>query len=317
MTEVNEDLDALPAFNEPDWITVGKRYAGDLPLQVHYAKRDLLALPVSQLVHFPAPELPVCKFLQVKLPIQSSEIIITKPEHYFSKALPDTPVECLLQRSIPSKEFIQKLEAVLGQAWFDGAKSIVDHRFNNGTERLPMNALTFWKAMAETREKQAMWERSIHWLDVEEARCKDEETMEGIRMAKQGLTSIPWNAPLIYQNGMTGTLQLAILLSSAWLSDDHINMMMECLSEQVSADADLCSEVIIAPLWFSHALEKAAQNGSYSKKAVPLLALYEARVKEGIKRIYYPVNVNNNHWIAACIDFEHEVIGYGQSKSPS
>ena len=144
------DLDNVPLFIEKQWIKAGKQYPKDnTPYEVLWAREDILKIPDLHLKLLPAPNLPVAQFLQHELPPQSAEIIMTKVQSWFTPDTPITDTKALLNRPIPPIIFLLDLEKGFGQAWFDGARSIVDPRFNNSTECFPLWVLTFWKKLSE------------------------------------------------------------------------------------------------------------------------------------------------------------------------
>jgi hypothetical protein len=162
----HEDLDSLPPFNAREWIGVRKKYVlSEIPLQVHFQMRQQLVIPHAHLAHFPAVDLPVVKFIKLQLPVQSTEIITTTTKTWFSKDIPNLDTTTFFTRPIPVKTFLDSLASSFGQAWLDGSQSIVDQRYNDGRDRLPLWALAFWQKMAEIVEKQVLWKRSYRWLD--------------------------------------------------------------------------------------------------------------------------------------------------------
>jgi hypothetical protein len=249
--------DVTDIFEVNKWIGVGKKYpSSDTPRQVDEARQRTLAIPIEYEAYFSPPNLPVLEFVMRPLPSQSSELITTKPEIWFSKDKPSTAVACLLARPIPPRLFLASLDKTFGQAWFDGAKSIVDQRFNNSTDRLPLWALTFWKMLSEYVEKQAVWKKSILWIEKEkeQAHKRDEGTLKVVEIAQEHLKFLGWNVPLTYQRRMSYSFELASLLSTAWLNDEHINMMMEELDKKITTNPQ---KIIIAPLAFIGAIQKA------------------------------------------------------------
>ncbi|KAJ6582431.1 hypothetical protein B0H10DRAFT_2198477, partial [Mycena sp. CBHHK59/15] len=97
-------------------------------------------------------------------------------------------------------------------------------------------------------------------------------------------------------------LQLALILSHAWLSDDHIDMMMADLSARVEADPEL-------------AAKDRANKKTYKREDTHLLARYEEHIKRtGVAQLYFPLHINNNHWIAGLVDFKQGLIGTGDSR---
>jgi hypothetical protein len=78
MEELPDDIDALPVFEAWQWIGIGKKYVmSKIPLHVHIEKEQQLIIPDMNLAHFPAINLPITKFMELSLPLQSTEIITT------------------------------------------------------------------------------------------------------------------------------------------------------------------------------------------------------------------------------------------------
>ena len=76
----------------------------------------------------------------------SSELISIKTALWFNSELLNIPMDStLLRQSIPSPDFIKQLEDASGQAWFDGAKSVVDQWFNDGMDHLPLWIISYWE----------------------------------------------------------------------------------------------------------------------------------------------------------------------------
>ncbi|PPQ73525.1 hypothetical protein CVT25_012435 [Psilocybe cyanescens] len=144
------EVDDDEFFKEEEWIGKGKKYDWEkLPGYVTSAKNTSLKIPETFLHHAQLPQsnLSVADFLLFKLPQLSSEIISSKTSTWFSADKPTTN-NILVSRPVPSPDFINNLKAAYGQAWLDGAQSIVDQCFNDGTDHLPLWIISFWKAVA-------------------------------------------------------------------------------------------------------------------------------------------------------------------------
>jgi len=307
------NLADVPHFMAKDWINAQKQYPmHDTPYEVQWAKDCLLKVPEAFLKEIPGRDLPVTTFLDFQLPHQSAEIIATKAQAWFSHDPPSTDIQVLMKRPIPPPSFLLSLEKELGQAWFDGAKSVVDHRFNNSTDRLPFWVITAWKTLSEAVAMQKKWRKSRQWLDNEEKKTRDPPTIDAIRATRQQLTSLGWNSRLAYQRGNVSSALLAELLGTIWLSDEHINMMMEELSKQIATDLELADKIIIAPLAFS-AQACAAKGKKYTRQSSPLLFHYEKRIREkNVEELYFPIHVKRSHWIVGLIDFRKGTISFGE-----
>ncbi|KAM6495644.1 hypothetical protein JOM56_008350 [Amanita muscaria] len=307
------DLDALPTLEVADWIGVGKKYnPSTIPLYVLFEKQNQLTVPASHSNYFSSPTLPVQRFIELSLPIQSTEIITLSSKIWFSMDSPCDDIRYLANRPIPSSDFLKALADQFGQAWFDGAQSIIDWRYNDGRERFPLWALGYWQKMAEEVEKQTLWKRSCRWLQTESAKPhKTEELPHLITTAQGTLTHLGWDVSLQYQHGAVSSSTLSALLSTAWLSDEHINMMVEEFTGRLKNISHLASRIIIAPLAFALQINSAAKRNSYTKQDAPLLYRYQQLMLAGFCQIYFPLNVNGNHWIAGIVDVEKRYVGYG------
>jgi hypothetical protein len=309
------DLDNVPPFIDKQWIKAGKQYPkNNTPYEVLWARNDILNIPEVHLNHLPEQNLPVSQFLLHELPLQSAEIITTKARSWFNPDMPITDTKILLNRPIPPAAFLLDLEREFGQAWFDGTRSIVDHRFNNSTERFPLWVLSFWKKLAEITAIQSTWRKSCQWLDNEENKTRHLPTISAISATRHILASLGWNLRLTYLQGTVTSAHLAKLLGTIWLDDDHIDMMMEELSKEVASDPGLAEKVIIAKLFFSHQLLNV--DGKYTRKNAPLLCRYEKHIKSNnTEELYFPIHVNTNHWISGLVNFKKQTISFGKFSS--
>jgi len=170
------EVDDDELFEEKEWIGRGKKYDwAVLPGYVTSAKNSSLEIPDFFARQAPLPQetLSISNFLSFKLPRLSSEIISTKTSAWFSTDSPTTNTNVLLSRPVPAPEFIKNLETVYSQAWLDGAKSVVDQRFNDGADRLPLWSISFWKEVIWCHEAQALWKTSMLWLEREDLDLED------------------------------------------------------------------------------------------------------------------------------------------------
>ncbi|KAJ7157482.1 hypothetical protein C8R46DRAFT_1040467 [Mycena filopes] len=87
-----------------------------------------------------------------------------------------------------------------------------------------------------------------------------------------------------------------------------MDAMMADLQSRVTDPA-----VIVAPLSFQRAIVAAATHKNPSVYSVKLLEEYKRALEGGKSKIYFPLHVNGNHWIAFMIDFVKRVFGFGDS----
>ncbi len=312
---IHEDCD-LPAFKASEWIGTNRPYV-NVPEEVSNAKNRCLEVPTSFSSQFPSPTLSVVDVLAFTLPEMSNGIVTSKTALWFSKDIPTTAPDCLWMRPVVSESYLKVLERDFGQAWLDGAQSMIDPRFNSGRDRLPLWMLGFWRKMVNIIRDRQQWKHSIQWLQSEKEKVqhnKDSDTLKAIDEALLALRDLPWNTSLTcWSTANTVTLLLSTFLGNKWLNDEHIDLMMEALTERVNRDPKLKKKIIIAPLALARELENNC-NGTYNKKrGAAVLCRYEKHIKDNqLEQLYFPVHVNSNHWIAAYVDFSNGRIGYGQ-----
>ena len=308
-----DDVDE--SFVEKEWIGKGRKYDwAELPAFVTNARREIMAIPQNfyQGSGLPNPNISVIEFLSKNLPHISAELIHSKTNTWFSTNEPNIGYDILLSRSVPSGDFIKKLDAASGQAWFDGAKSVVDHRFNNGRDRLPLWIISFWKEVARCQGLQSLWNESISWLDREGSRSKGKTPPELIQQAQKLLGSVAWDSRMSFCNGMVSTPELAKFLGTYWLSDEHINMMVEELLLDLNNNPK--HKVQLVSLSFvmeiSRVHEKLKLSDSAKKKT--WLWKFEQQVKEGdLEKLYFPLHIRQTHWVAGMIDFKRRTFSFG------
>jgi hypothetical protein len=302
------DIDDRP-FIPADWIAKGKLYS-DAPFEVIGAKNAVFELPAQAAEMIPPGSLPVAKFCGLPLPRISLELIYGESQMWFRNDEPTTNVSLLKERSIPPAAVLELLKRKSGQAWLNGAKSIADPRFNDGTDRFPLSTLSFWDEMADTTKHQSNWKRSVQWTENELKKSRDEDTKAALQKALSVFETMGWKVPLTYGRGGTSTMDLAEFLSTVWLRTTNVDIMMEDLANRVAADPDLADKVLVAPMTFSQAIlgRKKGDDGKH-----PLLWRYEHEIKdEGKERIIFPVNLGNLHWITGEMDFNKKTIGFGK-----
>ena len=157
------DWEDSRVFHASEWIGIGKIYPEDIQY-IKDAKKEVLSIPQQfQHDYLPPSELPVAQFVARLLPDISNEKISVKPAAWFSHENPATDPYILLTRPIPNPKFLGTLQNAFGQAWFNGSKSVVDSRFNNGKDRFPLWVITLWLQLSKLSSSQADWKRTYNW----------------------------------------------------------------------------------------------------------------------------------------------------------
>lgn len=261
--------------------------------------------------------MPVAQFLSLKPPALSTQLVMTNVDAWFSKeqvADAKTRITLLHSYPIPKREFLDKLGKHAGQAWLDGMTSLVDPRFDEEI-RWPLWVLTFWKKMLYILRAHNLWTKCQKWLEYEKQNHQtDSLTCKILDDTLFRLTQIGWDSRIV--PGSWNTIVLTRLLGEEWLDDDHIDMMVIDLSNDIKKHPNsLGSKIMVAPFNFANEIARNSSQGLYSRKnGAPLLYHYEDLFKANkLEKLYFPIHVNQNHWITGFIDFKAQQIGYGTS----
>jgi hypothetical protein len=166
---VDINLAEVPLFKPELFIGLHKQFPSNDDPEFQGARdalAEVLAIPGHiRSLYFPAADIPILEFVKLKIPQQNKTFVLSKSRTWYSSDVPTTDVACLMSRPIPPKEVLSRLEKEAGQAWFDGCKSILDPRYNDGRDRFPLWVLTFWKEMGELWDAYWAWETSVGWVE--------------------------------------------------------------------------------------------------------------------------------------------------------
>ncbi|KAH9835199.1 uncharacterized protein C8Q71DRAFT_858853 [Rhodofomes roseus] len=321
MTQNNTVVDLTTddqVFNAKDWIGVGKTWPQDVPGYLQEARSKVFTIPREWSAIFPEHDLPVLDFVAWSLPPVSFDIRFTHPGTWFTQDVSNTDVTVLMERSLPSRDYVESLEKASNQAWLNGAQSMHDLRYNDRRERLPLYTLTAWHDLLEIRDAQQSWKSSRSWLAHVR---KDPSLAAGAVEAEKLLLSLSWDKPcstpprLGARTCLTSTRTLNRLLDDkAWISGSLMDAMIEHVNRRLQDKRELAFEVLIASHVVMQQLRRAVSLHDYGQKNVPMLARFEQRVKlDRYERLYLPVFVHNCHWIAVEVNFSQSTIAYGDS----
>ncbi|KAF5341928.1 hypothetical protein D9611_001095 [Ephemerocybe angulata] len=327
--DIASELDPNKLFNEKEWIEVKATYPEVAPIYLSDARAKTLAIPEHLKERFLTGNEAVEDLRQYSTPPQSGELLYTPIPTWFSKDPPTvTDTDVFFSKSIPSPDHVNLLDKAYGQAWLDGAKSIVDRRVVNTMERLPVWTITVWKVLLGIKGAQREWNRALKWLESEEKkalRVGDVVLVEKLKEVRALAIKLPYEKKTTYLRGSATTKHLVHFMGTQLLTDDHINIMMHVLAEEVTIPKDDSQsgkeplphrKVLVAPLHFSNEvyLLKNKLKLPEAQWKRTLLSRYANRVdEEGVDALYFPIHINRNHWIAGEIDFKRNTISYGDS----
>ena len=295
------DLDTDSPFHPSVWIGVGKEFSDSLPQEVHNEKEKILEVPETFHNLLPPPTTHIYDFIRWDLPFQSGGLSFHVTTEWFSNDDPHTDPQILLARSIPPRSVLKDLDMAVGQVWLDGSRSIVDPRFDR-TERFPLWVLSLWNKVQKLIQCQNEWRKSVRWLD------SMTHPAEIITQVKGIVETLSWDEPL-RSRGAT-SFDLTGFLGTPWLSDIQIDVMIETLHERMKAKESV-EGVIIRSVVFAQEIVAVARGVKETASG------YLSRLMDRIRRMYvktlwFPIHVNNSHWIVGRVDFERRAFAFGE-----
>jgi hypothetical protein len=305
-------IDDPPPFNVEDWIGKNKDYSA-VPYFIRDACTKAFAIPVVQAKKlFPAPDISVTDLLKKELPPRSSAFISSKPEAWFSKDMPHTNFDHYVTQTIPNDAFVDKLHKIAGQAWLNGANSVIDQRFNDGQDHTPLWIIEYWRQMGKVVKGRAAWRECQNWISISPEARQSEDTEHILEDVRTFFPSLGWNTCISNADGLT-SLAFASLLGTDWIGDRTVQLMVNQLSERLRTSNQAASTLIAGPEFAQAIITVAAVGSTYSKSLTPLLSRYEAHQKnKGLDNLYFPANINSNHWITVHVSFKEREYSYGE-----
>jgi hypothetical protein len=315
MTPIVHDIDEdiRTTFNREKWVKAGKKIQ-DVPLHVSSAHTQALAIPAAFLSNLPDPSLPIIDFIQLDLPKESSAILTTRIDKWFSHDIPQNDVTQIASRMIPPRDDLLKLQQASQQAWLDGALSLTDPRFNQEKDRFPLWIITYWIKMSDIIRARLDWVRAREWIEDE---SQGTRFPDGFGTSTEIFGTIGWNVPLTHLGIPISSRNLCQLLSTRWLCDDIMELLIMDLQTRLRRDQTLASKVIIPPSQFYRLIEKTREKGYHADTLPRSLKTIEDLVKtKGRRFLYLAVFVGGNHEIAVYIDFLKRTFGWGAKFKP-
>ncbi|KAJ8516129.1 hypothetical protein ONZ45_g6524 [Pleurotus djamor] len=285
----------------------GHIYPTDPPEDMSAALEACLIIPASLQRHIPPSDTPVEELMTMPFPKQETAISPYASSAWFCDGQPTGDIRRLLLQDIPvpSKEVLRRLENECGTAWLSGANSITDPRINDGRDTYPLFALSLWGELERLGDLQTRWCHALEWLRSAEQKAEHFTAML-VESTTTQVLSLGYRLPLNHLRGSVTTSLLTTLFSNEWFSTDHMDVAMDELNLRLPEEG-LC-HISTAPVAFSNALLSYARNRKTKSR---ILTRYEDKIRSGyLEKLYFPINVNGNHWAAGFIDVKRKLFGY-------
>ncbi|KAI0318142.1 hypothetical protein OF83DRAFT_1083107 [Amylostereum chailletii] len=172
----------------------------------------------------------------------------------------------------------------------EGACSIIDLTYK-GT-RWPLWIITYWREWSERRRSMGLWTKAVS-------------------SARVALRTLAWGQELRAYGSRAPLDHLSQIVSDGWLGDEVLNVLLLGLYARARLDTRLADQVIIAPATLDYKI-RTTESKDYDHAT--LLLRYRDNIRRlSLRFLYFLSFVNDNHWIAVCVDFESKCIKYGDS----
>jgi len=215
----------------------------------------------------------------------------------------------VMQRTIPSRDFINKLDQELGQQWLDGKRSIVDPRYNH--VRYPLWVLTIWREISLLINKQKDWREAYTF--IAQAIKGDVLVSQVYPDVESFLGSRGWNSEIKHGGFKFTSYTFAQLLCKQQLCDDVTQAMISVLQQRLKDSQERYPHHVIAASRFYMVLRIAAEKKRLKKNKLPsTLKATEDQVHQDPDMVlWFPV-LHSGHEVAVRVDFRLKEIHYGE-----
>ncbi|KAL5483117.1 hypothetical protein ACEPAI_8346 [Sanghuangporus weigelae] len=305
-------------WRDEDWIGQGLSYASfaDNSL-VKFQRESVLQIPAQFEQEWPHPNLSIRALLsRIERVTQGRVAKIYMGKDLISPREPNTSLEELFSHTIlPQKEVLDEMNRAFGQKWFNGeAKSIIDFTsLEEGMEvRYPLPALEIYRQFNRANMVRTEWRRVQSWMDKGK---RSVELDAAVSLTKRLLSVLEWDCELRALETMSTTASLLKILNDGvegWLSDDHIDMLMQILTDRLETKQDE-PDIILASTFFQHFVERAyRERNAPNPRNEPLLLSFCGEFLTGrMRALYFIGNVNGNHWVVWKIDYHTATLHHG------
>ncbi|KAF9065526.1 hypothetical protein BDP27DRAFT_1424723 [Rhodocollybia butyracea] len=272
-------------FHRNEWIKSGKTFH-NAPAYIVDTYECKLSIPFQVILLLPPPTMPIVQFCSLPLPVQSQSLN-TFASHAWCSDSPSTMSveDCfhiVTHCSIPSQEVLEMLKDDTGQQWLDGAKSIVDPRYNKGRDLLPFMVLQLWKELARMYKAQKEWKES--YKNVQKA-IQDENVSMYFLSPGAVFDQHGWDMELWLGQWTFTTLSFTRLLRPVMIDDDTTQAMNHILNVWLAESDFLKTKHYLAPSRFAlvlcAAVEKRFQKLPRTLREVEAVVAKSPGVKKG------------------------------------
>ncbi|QRW21072.1 hypothetical protein RhiXN_06061 [Rhizoctonia solani] len=292
-------------------------------------RNNILSIPGTFLNLLPAFDAPVPDALQFAFPPlnNNSSQKIEPSATRFHDHLPAAVGVDLIGHSIPDTSLCRSLQREWPSVKHSGVYSIF-HVTNDGkVHYYPVWILTWWELLLSARQKQEQWRSAYSWLSQAKSTSDHPAALKVYIKALDYISHIGWDTAIPFETRCSAA-DLTFFLSNDWLATRHIDWMLEsvqlrfesCKQGENRLESPQNSVIFYSPEVLRSIIRRFETiPPNISPEAIPrFLSPLQKRIHDGERpRLYTVYNYSDVHWIALEVDFNRQVIRYGDSMGGS
>ena len=188
---------------------------------------------------------------------------------------------------------------------------------------LPLWIVTYWVEVIDLRGSSGaytLWKEAEHFLHQRRKNLKTHDpirTRTVVDRVFEKLATIPWAGHIRGFGNQKDLFCLSTYASTKWLSDVHMNQLLDLLRISVGRELEGISMAVENTYFWKSVCQAYEQReqGTYSvdRHFLRLRRLGEELAGGARNQLAFVVNLANTHWIAVCIDVRCSTIFYGDS----
>lgn len=307
----------MPPFVASEWLGCGKIFSDlESPECVTAELEKLLRVPQSFDANLLDHSRPVNDLLQlISVPRVDIKSPWTLASFSFDSGAPVSldhlPVN-FSRRPVPPRKISEQLRSSVGQAWFDGAKSILIHPDKT---LFPFWIVTYWINVNDLVALRSEWLRAERWLEQQLQRANCVQSASLLAHMQGLFGTMRWTGKMLGDSWAIQTSDLTQVLSSEPLKGDVIDSFVRLVRTRIRRSGLLQKKVAVEDLRVIDYLRKPAhQWAHYSPETFPILHRIGSQMQSGlIRQLYFPLCIKDCHWAVLSIDIAGRTIHYGDS----
>ncbi|GJE95753.1 hypothetical protein PsYK624_119400 [Phanerochaete sordida] len=224
---------------------------------------------------------------------------------WFSSQVPNEIPGYVTQLTLPEPRACVHLPGGITTAVEQGCNSVV-HPYRHGI-RWPLWVARAYCSGYEVLKKAESWNTRLDWLELSAER--EAWSPSATATFRAALAACPYNAglPGLQRGAAAAESTFGELLSRRWLSCDTLNCMLDVLRYDYQQLGTHGPAEGIASTYLGQTILNGTLNSNTAQSWGRKLS------SNAIRRLFFPVNVDEAHWIAVGVDVDTCTISIGDS----